>query len=41
LRIARLRLDALAEAPDRLKVHGRLSMHVLDTARGRPAAGPS
>ncbi len=39
LRIGRLRLDALVEAPDRLKVHGRLSTHVLDTARGRPAAG--
>jgi 2-oxo-4-hydroxy-4-carboxy-5-ureidoimidazoline decarboxylase len=39
LRIARLRLDGLVAAPDRLKVHGRLSTHVLDTARGRPAGG--
>jgi 2-oxo-4-hydroxy-4-carboxy-5-ureidoimidazoline decarboxylase len=39
LRIARLRLDGLIAAPDRLEVHGRLSTHVLDTAHGRPAAG--
>jgi 2-oxo-4-hydroxy-4-carboxy-5-ureidoimidazoline decarboxylase len=26
-------------APDRLKVHGRLSTHVLDTHGGHPAAG--
>jgi 2-oxo-4-hydroxy-4-carboxy-5-ureidoimidazoline decarboxylase len=39
LRIARLRLDGLVAAHDRLKVHGRLSTHVLDTARGRPASG--
>ncbi len=39
LLIARLRLDALVEAPDRLPVAGRLSTHVLDTMRGRPAAG--
>jgi len=39
LRIARLRLDGAVEGPDRLKVHGRLSTHVLDTARGRPASG--
>ena len=34
-----LRLDQRVEAPDRLKVHGRLSTHVLDTHAGRPAAG--
>jgi 2-oxo-4-hydroxy-4-carboxy-5-ureidoimidazoline decarboxylase len=39
LRIAALRLDARVDAPDRLKVHGRLSTHVLDTHGGRPAAG--
>jgi 2-oxo-4-hydroxy-4-carboxy-5-ureidoimidazoline decarboxylase len=39
LRIAALRLDARVSAPDRLKVHGRLSTHVLDTHGGRPAAG--
>lgn len=38
-RIAALRLDQRISAPDRLKVHGRLSTHVLDTATGRPAAG--
>jgi 2-oxo-4-hydroxy-4-carboxy-5-ureidoimidazoline decarboxylase len=38
-RIAALRLDARVAAPDRLKVHGRLSTHVLDTRIGRPAAG--
>jgi 2-oxo-4-hydroxy-4-carboxy-5-ureidoimidazoline decarboxylase len=38
-RIAALRLDQRVEAPDRLKVHGRLSTHVLDTSVGRPAAG--
>ncbi|HEX2216708.1 MAG TPA: 2-oxo-4-hydroxy-4-carboxy-5-ureidoimidazoline decarboxylase [Xanthobacteraceae bacterium] len=38
-RIAALRLDQRVAAPDRLKVHGRLSTHVLDTTRGRPAAG--
>ena len=37
LRIAALRLDQRVSAPDRLKVHGRLSTHVLDTHRGRPA----
>jgi 2-oxo-4-hydroxy-4-carboxy-5-ureidoimidazoline decarboxylase len=36
LRIAALRLDQRVSAPDRLKVHGRLSTHVLDTHRGRP-----
>jgi 2-oxo-4-hydroxy-4-carboxy-5-ureidoimidazoline decarboxylase len=38
-RIAALRLDARVAASDRLKVHGRLSTHVLDTRVGRPAAG--
>src|SRR5215471_8293574 len=38
-RIAALRLDQLVEAGDRLKVHGRLSTHVLDTHSGRPAGG--
>lgn len=38
-RIARLRLDASVEGPDRLKVHGQISTHVLDTLNGRPAAG--
>jgi 2-oxo-4-hydroxy-4-carboxy-5-ureidoimidazoline decarboxylase len=38
-RIAALRLDHLVTSDDRLKVHGRLSTHVLDTHSGRPAAG--
>ncbi len=38
-RIVALRLDQRVAAPDRLKVHGRLSTHVLDTHRGRPASG--
>jgi 2-oxo-4-hydroxy-4-carboxy-5-ureidoimidazoline decarboxylase len=38
-RIAALRLDQRVTAPDRLKVHGHLSTHVLDTHAGRPAAG--
>ena len=38
-RIAALRLDQRVSAPDKLKVHGRLSTHVLDTHAGRPAAG--
>ena len=37
-RIAALRLDQRVEAADRLKVHGRLSTHVLDTHAGRPAS---
>lgn len=37
LRIAALRLDQRVAGPDRLKVHGRLSTHVLDTHSGRPA----
>jgi 2-oxo-4-hydroxy-4-carboxy-5-ureidoimidazoline decarboxylase len=39
IRIAALRLDQLVAASDRLKVNGRLSTHVLDLDRGRPAAG--
>ena len=38
-RIAALRLDQRVMAPDRLKVHGHLSTHVLDTHGGHPAAG--
>jgi 2-oxo-4-hydroxy-4-carboxy-5-ureidoimidazoline decarboxylase len=38
-RIAALRLDQHVSGPDRLKVHGRLSTHVLDTYHGHPAAG--
>ena len=38
-RITALRLDQRVEAPDRLKVNGRLSTHVLDTHAGHPAAG--
>jgi 2-oxo-4-hydroxy-4-carboxy-5-ureidoimidazoline decarboxylase len=38
-RIAALRLDQRVEAADRLKVHGRLSTHVLDTQRGLPVEG--
>jgi len=38
-RIAALRLDQLVVASDRLPIHGRLSTHVLDTHRGKPAAG--
>jgi len=38
-RIAALRLDQHVEAPDKLKVHGRLSTHVLDTHGGHPAQG--
>jgi 2-oxo-4-hydroxy-4-carboxy-5-ureidoimidazoline decarboxylase len=38
-RIAALRLDHLVAADDRLRVHGRLSTHVLDTHSGKPAAG--
>lgn len=37
-RIAALRLDLRVTGPERLKVHGRLSTHVLDTTVGRPAA---
>jgi 2-oxo-4-hydroxy-4-carboxy-5-ureidoimidazoline decarboxylase len=38
-RIAALRLDRRVVASDRLKVHGRLSTHVLDTQCGCPADG--
>jgi 2-oxo-4-hydroxy-4-carboxy-5-ureidoimidazoline decarboxylase len=38
-RIAALRLDQLVSADDRLKVHGRLSTHVLDNHNGKPASG--
>jgi 2-oxo-4-hydroxy-4-carboxy-5-ureidoimidazoline decarboxylase len=36
-RIAALRLDQRVTGPDRLKVHGHLSTHVLDTHSGHPA----
>ena len=39
LRIVALRLDQRVRAPDRLKIDGRLSTHVLDNFSGRPAAG--
>jgi 2-oxo-4-hydroxy-4-carboxy-5-ureidoimidazoline decarboxylase len=38
-RIAALRLDQLVSGDHPLKVHGRLSTHVLDTHGGKPAAG--
>lgn len=38
-RISALRLDQLVVADDRLRVHGRLSTHVLDNHIGKPAAG--
>ncbi|MCP3367891.1 2-oxo-4-hydroxy-4-carboxy-5-ureidoimidazoline decarboxylase [Bradyrhizobium cajani] len=38
-RISALRLDQLVVADDRLKVHGRLSTHVLDNHTGKPASG--
>jgi 2-oxo-4-hydroxy-4-carboxy-5-ureidoimidazoline decarboxylase len=38
-RIAALRLDQFVAGSDRLRVHGRLSTHVLDTNSGKPAAG--
>ncbi len=38
-RIAALRLDQRVTAPDRLKVHGHLSTHVLDIHGGHPAEG--
>jgi 2-oxo-4-hydroxy-4-carboxy-5-ureidoimidazoline decarboxylase len=38
-RIAALRMDQHVRGPDRLKVHGHLSTHVLDTYHGHPAAG--
>jgi len=39
VRIAALRLDQHVSAPDRLKVHGHLSTHVLDTHLGAAAQG--
>jgi 2-oxo-4-hydroxy-4-carboxy-5-ureidoimidazoline decarboxylase len=38
-RIVALRLDQRVAAPDRLRVHGQLSTHVLDTHSGHPASG--
>jgi 2-oxo-4-hydroxy-4-carboxy-5-ureidoimidazoline decarboxylase len=38
-RIVALRLDQRVMAPDRLRVHGLLSTHVLDTHGGCPASG--
>jgi 2-oxo-4-hydroxy-4-carboxy-5-ureidoimidazoline decarboxylase len=38
-KIAALRVDLLVEGDYPLKVHGRLSTHVLDTHSGRPATG--
>ncbi|QUS41047.1 2-oxo-4-hydroxy-4-carboxy-5-ureidoimidazoline decarboxylase [Tardiphaga alba] len=38
-RIAALRTDLLVKGDNPLKVHGRLSTHVLDTHGGRPAEG--
>lgn len=38
-KIAALRTDLLVSGEHPLKVHGRLSTHVLDTHSGRPAAG--
>lgn len=38
-RIAALRVDQLVTGEHPLKVHGRLSTHVLDTHGGKPAAG--
>jgi 2-oxo-4-hydroxy-4-carboxy-5-ureidoimidazoline decarboxylase len=38
-RIVALRLDQRVDAPDKLKVHGRLSTHVLDNLAGKPAHG--
>ncbi|KQP50889.1 2-oxo-4-hydroxy-4-carboxy-5-ureidoimidazoline decarboxylase [Methylobacterium sp. Leaf108] len=39
LRIAAIRLDALVTGEGPLRTTGRISTHVLDTVRGRPAAG--
>jgi 2-oxo-4-hydroxy-4-carboxy-5-ureidoimidazoline decarboxylase len=38
-RIVALRLDQRIAAPDRLRVHGQLSTHVLDSHSGSPAQG--
>jgi 2-oxo-4-hydroxy-4-carboxy-5-ureidoimidazoline decarboxylase len=40
-RITALRLDQRIETTERLKVHGHLSTHILDTHGGKPAAGVS
>ena len=40
-RIAALRLDARIKTTERLKVHGHLSTHILDTHGGKPAGGVS
>ena len=40
-RITALRLDARIETTQRLKVHGHLSTHILDTHRGKPGGGVS
>ncbi|GEP11151.1 2-oxo-4-hydroxy-4-carboxy-5-ureidoimidazoline decarboxylase [Methylobacterium gnaphalii] len=39
MRIAAIRLNALVEGEGSLKTTGRISTHVLDTTRGKPAAG--
>ena len=38
-RITALRLDQRVTAADKLKVHGRISTHILDTCNGTPARG--
>ncbi|HEY2754634.1 MAG TPA: 2-oxo-4-hydroxy-4-carboxy-5-ureidoimidazoline decarboxylase [Pseudolabrys sp.] len=38
-RIAALRLDLRVQAPDKFKLSGRLSTHVLDVHAGKPAEG--
>jgi 2-oxo-4-hydroxy-4-carboxy-5-ureidoimidazoline decarboxylase len=38
-RITALRLDARIKTTERLKVHGHLSTHILDTHGGKPAGG--
>ncbi|MCC0805017.1 2-oxo-4-hydroxy-4-carboxy-5-ureidoimidazoline decarboxylase [Methylobacterium sp. W2] len=39
MRIAAIRLNALVSGPGPLATTGRISTHVLDTVRGKPAAG--
>jgi 2-oxo-4-hydroxy-4-carboxy-5-ureidoimidazoline decarboxylase len=39
LRIGALRIDQLVSAPEKLKLSGRISTHVLDTHLGKPAVG--
>ena len=39
LRIAAIRLNALVSGESALRTTGRISTHVLDTVRGKPAAG--